>query len=57
MTTAEACKILGDAAEVEGMLLLEFLGEVRLYPDEYTSSIRQAYDVFMTAGREMFAPV
>ncbi len=57
MTTSEACKILGDAAEVEGLLLLEFLGEVRLYPDEYTSSIRQAYDVFMAAGREMFAPV
>ena len=57
MTTAEACKILGDAAKVEGMLLLEFLGEVRLYPEEYTSNIRQAYDVFMAAGREMFAPV
>jgi hypothetical protein len=57
MTTAEACKILGDAAKVEGMLLLEFLGEVRLYPEEYTSNIRQAYHVFMAAGREMFAPV
>jgi len=57
MTTAEACKILGDAAKFEGMLLLEFLGEVRLYPEEYTSSIRQAYAVFMAAGREMFAPI
>ena len=57
MTTAEACKILGDGAKFEGMLLLEFLGEVRLYPEEYTSSIRQAYAVFMAAGREMFAPI
>jgi hypothetical protein len=57
MTTAEACKVLGDAAEVEGLLLLDFLGEVRLYPDEYNASIRQAYDVFMQAGREMFAPI
>jgi hypothetical protein len=57
MTTSEACKILGDAAEIEGMLLLDFLGEVRLYPEEYTSIIREAYDVFMVAGREFFAPV
>ena len=57
MTTSEACKILGDAAEIEGMLLLDFLGEVRLYPEEYTSIIRQAYHVFMSAGREFFAPL
>jgi hypothetical protein len=57
MTTSEACKILGDAAEIEGLPMLDFLGEVRLYPEEYTSVIRQAYHVFMSAGREFFAPL
>ena len=57
MTTGEAVKILEAAAKVEGLPLLDFLGEVRLYTDEYSSSIRQAYNVFMVAGREFFAPV
>ena len=57
MTTSEAVKILEAAAKVEQLPLLDFLGEVRLYTDEYSSSIRQAYNVFMVAGREFFAPV
>jgi hypothetical protein len=57
MTTSEAVKILEAAAKVEGLPLLDFLGEVNLYTEEYTSTIRQAYNVFMKAGREFFAPV
>jgi hypothetical protein len=57
MTISEACEILEAEAQVEDLLLLDFLSEVRLYPEEYTSSIREAYDVFMVAGREFFAPV
>jgi hypothetical protein len=57
MTTSEAVQILQAAAEVEGLPLLDLLGEVSLYPEEYSSNIRRAYDVFMRAGREMFAPV
>jgi hypothetical protein len=57
MTTSEAVKILEAAAKVEGLSMLDFLSEVNLYPEEYTSTIRQAYDVFMVAGREFFAPV
>jgi hypothetical protein len=57
MTTSEAVKILEATAKVEGLPLLDFLGEVNLYPEEYTSTIRQAYNVFMKAGREFFAPV
>jgi hypothetical protein len=57
MTTSEAVKILEAAAKVEGLSMLDFLGEVSLYTEEYSSNIRQAYDVFMVAGREFFAPV
>ena len=57
MTTSEAVQILEAAAKVEGIPLLDFLGEVRLYTAEYSSNIRQAYHVFMVAGREFFAPV
>ena len=57
MTTSEAVQILEAAAKVEELPLLDFLGEVNLYPEEYTSSIRQAYHVFMVAGREFFAPI
>jgi len=57
MTTSEAVQILEAAAKVEGLSMLDFLGEVSLYTEEYSSNIRQAYDVFMVAGREFFAPV
>jgi hypothetical protein len=57
MTTAEACQILEAAAKDRQLPLLEFLGEVSLWTDEYSLSIQNAYHVFMRAGRQMFAPV
>ena len=57
MTTAEAVKILEAAAKDRQLPLLEFLGEVSLWTDEYSLSIQDAYHVFMRAGRQMFAPV
>ena len=57
MTTSEAVQILQAAAQVEGLPLLDFLGEVSLYPEEYSSNIRRAHYVFMAAGREFFAPL
>jgi UDP-N-acetyl-D-mannosaminuronate dehydrogenase len=57
MTTAEAVKILEAAAKDRNLPMLEFLGEVSLWTDEYSLSIQDAYHVFMRAGRQMFAPV
>jgi hypothetical protein len=57
MTTAEACKILETAAKDRGLLLLDFLEEVRDYTDDYTLTIQDAFLVFARAHREMFAPI
>ena len=57
MTTAEACKILETAAKDRGLLLLDFLEEVRDYTDDYTLTIQDAFFVFARAHRQMFAPI
>jgi len=57
MITSEAVQILEAAAKDRNLPMLEFLGEVSLWTDEYSLTIQDAYHVFMRAGRQMFAPV
>ena len=57
MTLSEACEILETAAKDRGLLLLDFLEEVRDHTDDYTLTIQDAFRVFARAHSQMFAPV